>query len=160
MGVLNYSVSSASLFLFFVFATIPSPLFAQIFKELSHHHHHHRHRGGVHVALPESDVELLEFPLNLEYLEAEFFLWGALGHGLDVVAPNLTEGGPSPVGARKAALDPLILDVVTQFAYQEVGHIRLISSVLSYYSFFCVENDSEIALIYVLLHKNYAAFIS
>ncbi|OAY70176.1 Desiccation-related protein PCC13-62 [Ananas comosus] len=126
MGVLNYSVSYASLFLFFVFATIPSPLFAQIFKELSHHHHHHRHRGGVHVALPESDVELLEFPLNLEYLEAEFFLWGALGHGLDVVAPNLTEGGPSPVGARKAALDPLILDVVTQFAYQEVGHIRAI----------------------------------
>lgn len=138
MGALNFSVSSASLFLFFVFATIPSPLCAQIFRELSrrHHLHHHRHRGGAHVVLPESDVELLEFPLNLEYLEAEFFLWGALGHGLDVVAPNLPEGGPSPVGARKAALDPLILDVVTQFAYQEVGHIRLIRSVLFTLLFF------------------------
>ncbi|PWZ39508.1 Desiccation-related protein PCC13-62 [Zea mays] len=29
--------------------------------------------------LPQSDVDLLEFPLNLEYLETEFFCWSALG---------------------------------------------------------------------------------
>ncbi|KAM0936051.1 hypothetical protein DsansV1_C27g0199351 [Dioscorea sansibarensis] len=81
-----------------------------------------------HRTLPRSDVDLIEFPLNLEYFEAEFFLWGALGHGLDTVAPNLTLGGPPPVGARQARLKPLVQDIVTQFGYQEVGHLRAIKS--------------------------------
>lgn len=62
--------------------------------------------------------------MNLEYLEAEFFLFGALGLGLDKVAPNLTMGGPSPIGAQKANLDPLTRDIILQFAWQEVGHLR------------------------------------
>ncbi|CAN8320942.1 unnamed protein product [Cochlearia groenlandica] len=74
----------------------------------------------------DQDRTLLEFPLNLEYLEAEFFLFGALGFGLDIVAPDLTMGGPSPFGAKKAKLDPLTRDVILQFAWQEVGHLRAI----------------------------------
>ncbi|KAF8408538.1 hypothetical protein HHK36_007694 [Tetracentron sinense] len=81
-------------------------------------------------SVPKSDVDLLEFPLNLEYLEAEFFLWGSLGHGLDRVAPNLTMGGPSPIGPRQANLDPFTRDIITQFAFQEVGHLRAIKSVV------------------------------
>ncbi|OMO53447.1 desiccation-related protein PCC13-62-like protein [Corchorus capsularis] len=77
-------------------------------------------------SIPKSDVNLLEFPLNLEYLEAEFFLFGALGYGLDKFAPNLTGGGPSPKGAKKANLGPWTRDVITQFAYQEVGHLKAI----------------------------------
>lgn len=73
---------------------------------------------------PESDVDLLEFPLNLEYLEAEFFLFGSLGHGLDVVAPDLAEGGPPPIGVKLAKLDILVRDVILQFGLQEVGHLR------------------------------------
>ncbi|KAM5568674.1 hypothetical protein ABKV19_016284 [Rosa sericea] len=76
--------------------------------------------------VPDSDVDLLEFPLNLEYLEAEFFLYGSLGFGLDKVAPNLTLGGPKPFGAKKAKLDPFTRDVIEQFAWQEVGHLRAI----------------------------------
>ncbi|KAL0864695.1 hypothetical protein Bca101_043813 [Brassica carinata] len=72
------------------------------------------------------DRKLLEFPLNLEYLEAEFFLFGALGFGLDKVAPNLTMGGPKPIGAQIANLDRLTRDIVLQFAWQEVGHLRAI----------------------------------
>ncbi|RWR88117.1 Desiccation-related protein PCC13-62 [Cinnamomum micranthum f. kanehirae] len=75
-------------------------------------------------SISEYDMNLLEFPLNLEFLQAEFFLWGALGQGLDHVASNLTMGGPAPVGARKANLDALTSDIITQFAYQGVGHIR------------------------------------
>ncbi|XVF38914.1 hypothetical protein REPUB_Repub20aG0143400 [Reevesia pubescens] len=77
-------------------------------------------------SVPKSDLNLLEFPLNLEYLEAEFFLYGALGHGLDKVAPKLAQGGPSPIGAKKANLDTLTKDIILQFAYQEVGHLKAI----------------------------------
>ncbi|XP_021907088.1 desiccation-related protein PCC13-62-like isoform X2 [Carica papaya] len=76
----------------------------------------------------KGDKDLLEFPLNLEYLEAEFFCHGSLGYGLDKVAPELTMGGPPPIGARKANLDPLIRDIMEQFAWQEVGHLRAIKS--------------------------------
>ncbi|MED6134988.1 hypothetical protein PIB30_042086 [Stylosanthes scabra] len=83
---------------------------------------------GRSATLPKSDVELIEFALNLEYLEADYFLNGALGHGLDVVAPNLTGGGPPPIGARIAHLGPLVRDVILQFGLQEVGHLRAIKS--------------------------------
>lgn len=83
--------------------------------------------GSYASKLPQSDVDLLEFPLNLEYLEAEFFLFGSLGYGLDKVAPNLALGGPAPIGAKKANLDPFTKDVVLQFAWQEVGHLRLLN---------------------------------
>ncbi|KAK7856710.1 desiccation-related protein pcc13-62 [Quercus suber] len=75
-------------------------------------------------SLPEVDIDLLEFPLNLEYLEAEFFLYGALGYGLDKFAPNLTLGGPTPFGGKRANLGPFTRD----FALQEVGHLRAIQS--------------------------------
>ncbi|CAB4262502.1 unnamed protein product [Prunus armeniaca] len=81
-------------------------------------------------SLTQSDVDLLEFPLNLEYLEAEFFLYGSLGYGLDEANPGLTQGGPSPIGAKKAHLDNFTRDVITQFAWQEVGHLRAIKSIV------------------------------
>ncbi|KAB1201666.1 Desiccation-related protein PCC13-62 [Morella rubra] len=75
--------------------------------------------------IPRSDVDLLEFPLNLEFLEAEFFLYGAFGYGLDKVAPKLTQGGPTPTGVRWAHLDPFTRDVIKQFAYQEGNTLDL-----------------------------------
>ncbi|PKA57848.1 Desiccation-related protein PCC13-62 [Apostasia shenzhenica] len=76
--------------------------------------------------LSKSDIDLLEFPLNLEYLEAEFFLFGAFGFGLDKEAPSIAAGGPPPIGATKANLSSIIHGIVAQFAFQEVGHLRAI----------------------------------
>ncbi|KAI3841132.1 hypothetical protein MKX03_007860 [Papaver bracteatum] len=80
--------------------------------------------------VPKNDIDLLEFPLNLEYLEAEFFLWGALGYGLDKIAPQLALGGQPPKGVKKARLDSFTRDIITQFAFQEVGHLRAIKEVV------------------------------
>ncbi|KAL7003096.1 Ferritin-like catalase Nec2 [Sarracenia purpurea var. burkii] len=81
----------------------------------------------IKVPVSATDVELLQFAVNLEFLEAEFFLWGALGYGLDKVAPELPNGGPSPIGAQKANLDNLTRNIVTMFAYEEVGHLRALN---------------------------------
>lgn len=74
----------------------------------------------------QQDADMLQFAENLEYMEAEFFLLGALGVGLDVVAPQLVMGGPPPIGARKANLDLLTHNIIKEFGYQEVGHIRYV----------------------------------
>ncbi|KAM6565734.1 hypothetical protein CsatA_024862 [Cannabis sativa] len=73
-----------------------------------------------------SDNDLLEFSLNLEYVGAEFFLHGSLGYGLDRVAPQLTKGGPPPIGATKVNFDILITDFTMQMGLQGVDHIRAI----------------------------------
>lgn len=81
----------------------------------------------VPVAVFPHDVDTVQFALNLEYTEAEFFLYGAYGAGLDEAAPGLARGGPPPVGARKANLDEETRRVVSEFALQEVGHLRFVS---------------------------------
>ncbi|GKB50565.1 hypothetical protein Tco_0901318 [Tanacetum coccineum] len=88
--------------------------------------------NGQSNELPISDEILVEFPLNLEYLEAEFYLFAALGKGLDSIQPNLTGGGPPPVGVRRANLSPLIRDIIAQFGFQEVGHVRFILTTLTF----------------------------
>ncbi|KAL9275145.1 Ferritin-like catalase Nec2-like protein [Drosera capensis] len=80
------------------------------------------------LPLYPEDIELLQFALNIEHNEADFFLWGALGYGLDVVSPELVQGGPPPVGVRKANLDPLVESIIKEFGYEEVGHLRAIKS--------------------------------
>ncbi|KAJ0052009.1 hypothetical protein Pint_01008 [Pistacia integerrima] len=73
-----------------------------------------------------NDEERIHVALNLEFLEAEFFLNGALGKGLDTIDPSLAAGGPLPVGAKKANLDALTNRIMEEFGYQEVGHLRAI----------------------------------
>ncbi|KAL2941016.1 Desiccation-related protein PCC13-62 [Bienertia sinuspersici] len=82
------------------------------------------------VGLPiyNIDTMLLQFAQNIEHLEADFFLWGALGYGLDKVAPQLTLGGPPPIGARKANLDKLTQHIITEFGFEEVGHLRALKA--------------------------------
>ncbi|MQL82657.1 hypothetical protein Taro_015133 [Colocasia esculenta] len=80
------------------------------------------------VAVFPVDVDLLQFALNLEHLEADFFLHSALGYGLDAIAPELVMGGPPPIGAQKANLDKRTRSVIAEFALEEVGHLRVIKS--------------------------------
>ena len=71
-----------------------------------------------------NDEDRIQFAQNLEFLETEFFINGALGKGLDAFAPELAKGGPPPIGARKANLDPVTRRIIEEFGYQEIGHLR------------------------------------
>ncbi|KAM5549648.1 desiccation-related protein PCC13-62 [Rosa sericea] len=76
-----------------------------------------------------TDTDRVQFALNLEFLETEFFLYGALGKGLDSINPAYSQGGPPPIGGQKALLeDPVVARIIEEFAYEEVGHIRAITS--------------------------------
>lgn len=78
------------------------------------------------VAVDKEDIDKMQFAVNLEFLEAEYFLWASYGYGLDRVAPNLPLGGPPPIGVRKANLDKLTHHIIEEFALQEIGHLRFI----------------------------------
>ncbi|KAJ4713089.1 Desiccation-related protein PCC13-62 [Melia azedarach] len=93
--------------------------------------------SGAIVGAPTSpetmrvdDRDRIHIALNLEFLETEFFLNGALGRGLDSIAPELAAGGPPPAGAKKANLDFLTKNIIEEFAYQEIGHLRAIISTI------------------------------
>lgn len=73
------------------------------------------------------DFETIQVALNLEYFEAEYFLWASYGYGLDKLAPYLVGGGPKPIGVQKAALSPYYVDFFKQMGLQEVGHLRYLS---------------------------------
>ncbi|KAF8387829.1 hypothetical protein HHK36_026490 [Tetracentron sinense] len=80
------------------------------------------------IPIDPKDTDQIQFALNLEHLETELFLYGALGLGLDSVAPQLAQGGPPPIGAQKANLDDRTRRIIEEFGYQEVGHLRAIKS--------------------------------
>ncbi|CAL9781820.1 unnamed protein product [Musa acuminata subsp. burmannicoides] len=84
----------------------------------------------INIPIFPTDIDLLQFALNLEHMEADWFLYGALGYGLDAVAPELVMGGPPPIGATKANLDNVTSAIMAEFGYQEVGHLRAIKSMV------------------------------
>lgn len=66
----------------------------------------------------------IQFALNLEFLKAECFSYGALGEGIDCIGSWLAERGPPTIGARKAKLEDLANRIIEEFGYQKVGHLR------------------------------------
>ncbi|CAM6040095.1 unnamed protein product [Sphagnum compactum] len=88
-----------------------------------------------------SDFHTIQVALNLEWLEAEYFLWASYGYGLDIVDPSLPNGGPEPVGVQKAKLDTFTTDIFVQLGLQEVGHLRAIKEALGTYFFPRVQLD-------------------
>jgi hypothetical protein len=79
----------------------------------------------------QSDIDILNFALNLEYLEAEFYLRAVFGRGLDDsdttgtgTRGNVTGGSAVPF------VTPMLRDFAAEIAADEEAHVKFIRSTL------------------------------
>lgn len=78
-----------------------------------------------------TDVDVLNFALNLEYLEAEFYSFAAFGRSLG--AADTSGGGVqgSVIGGRKVNFsDPIIEQYAREIAADEIAHVRFLRAQL------------------------------
>ncbi|UZK70654.1 ferritin-like domain-containing protein [Sphingomonas sp. S1-29] len=78
-----------------------------------------------------TDADILNFALNLEYLEAQFYLYAATGSGLpnDLLTGTGTRGAVS--GGRQVAFtDPVVAAYAQEIAADEVEHVRFLRTAL------------------------------
>eukprot|EP00897_Mesotaenium_endlicherianum_P003072 jgi/Mesen1/2793/ME000170S01890 len=73
------------------------------------------------------DVAILNFALNLECLEAQFYSYAAYGKGLSSAD---TGNGPKVVGGKKALLSPAAQSIAADIADDEISHVRLLRGAL------------------------------
>ena len=81
---------------------------------------------SIAADVPQADV--LNFALNLEYLEAEFYLYGTTGAGLSA-SDTGTATGPTTGGAM-APLTGMTLTIMQEIAADERLHVRYLRTAL------------------------------
>jgi len=78
-----------------------------------------------------TDADILNFALNLEYLEGQYYLYAATGMGLSAA----DTGGSSatvtvPAKTKIPGLTSLQQDIINEIAYDEQQHVRFLRSAL------------------------------
>ncbi len=75
------------------------------------------------TAATQAEIDLLNFALNLEYLEATFYSYIVTGKDLD---GSNTGGGPAPTGVPGAITFPnqQIADLFAEIYFDEVSHVQ------------------------------------
>lgn len=91
--------------------------------------------GGGTTSPPPQDVpdnDVLNFALNLEYLEAEFYLYAATGKGLST-ADALSGAGTTtvPPGIAAVQLNATMASYANEIAQDELDHVRLLQAAIT-----------------------------
>ncbi|MFD1950946.1 ferritin-like domain-containing protein [Sphingomonas arantia] len=77
------------------------------------------------------DQDILNFALNLEYLEAQFYSYAAFGVGLDAGLTGGIGGTGAVTGGRKVTFtDPVVAAYALEIAQDEINHVRFLRSVI------------------------------
>lgn len=83
-------------------------------------------------AVGNNDAAILNFALNLEYLEAEFYIRASTGAGLDASDTYGLGVQGGVTGGRAVSFDtPIIQQYAQEIANDELNHVRFIRSVLA-----------------------------
>lgn len=81
-----------------------------------------------------TDTDIVNFALNLEYLEAEFYTYGLTGRGIEHFGIPTSSGvgryGPTTGGSAVPGLTPLVKGVTEDVMEDEVAHVKLLRSLL------------------------------
>lgn len=76
-----------------------------------------------------TDADILNFALNLEYLEAQFYSFAAFGMGLTNADLGGTGTRGEVVGGRQVAFqDPIVRQYAREIAADELAHVRFLRS--------------------------------
>ena len=85
--------------------------------------------AAVTTTTAYTDADILNFALNLEYLEAEFYLRCATGSGLSAADAG-TGAGTVTGGSQVAGLTTAQQNILNEIAYDEQQHVRFLRSAL------------------------------
>jgi hypothetical protein len=90
--------------------------------------------GGA-PSCEDMDIEILNFALNLEYLEAEYYLYATTGHGLNYAGVGTDgigkEGGVIVKNDAKVDFTtPIIAQYANEIAQDELTHVRFLRETL------------------------------
>lgn len=78
-----------------------------------------------------SDADVLNFALNLEYLEAEFYSHAYLGKGIpDDLTGGKGESGPTTGGSQVSFKDNVLSSIVRRIYEDEMDHVRFLRKAL------------------------------